>query len=123
MKSYLKGPDVSASSVPCTVMVRLQVRVFPAASAAVYWTRVSPAGNREPGLWLLVTVRRPPEREEHSTDNRKSVSALVSPAQVGILKAVFVTLCKVQSLFCSHVSYSGCTAEGSLGLTPCSRSE
>ena len=52
-------------SVPCTVTVRLQVRLFPAASVAVYWTRVSPTGNTEPGVWLLVSVRRPPERDTH----------------------------------------------------------
>ncbi len=60
-----KSHDASVSSVPCTVTVRLQVRLFPAASVAVYWTRVSPTGNREPGLWLLDTVRRPPERDKH----------------------------------------------------------
>lgn len=48
--------------LPCTVMVRLQVRLFPAASVAVYWTSVSPTGNQEPKLWLLVSVRRPPKR-------------------------------------------------------------
>lgn len=49
--------------IPWTVTVRLHVRLFPAASVAVYCTTVSPTGNREPGLWRLVTVRRPPERQ------------------------------------------------------------
>lgn len=48
--------------LPCTVTVRLQVRLFPAASVAVYWTSVSPTGNPSPGLWLLVSVRRPPKK-------------------------------------------------------------
>lgn len=38
------------------------MRLFPAASVAVYWTSVSPTGNQEPGLWLLVNVRRPPKK-------------------------------------------------------------
>lgn len=59
IKSYSEE-KLSVSFVPCTVMVRLQVRLFPAASVAVYWTRVSPTGNTEPGVWLLVTARRPP---------------------------------------------------------------
>lgn len=54
---------LSLLALPCTVMVRLQVRLFPAASVAVYWTSVSPTGNREPGLWVLVNVRRPPKKE------------------------------------------------------------
>lgn len=41
------------------------MRLFPAASVDVYWTRVSPTGNFDPGLWLLVTVRRPPETDTH----------------------------------------------------------
>lgn len=56
------APVTPAGGLPCTVMVRLQVRLFPAASVAVYWTSVSPTGNREPRLWLLVSVRRPPKR-------------------------------------------------------------
>lgn len=62
--SVRRGSECSRhGGSPCTVMVRLQVRLFPAASVAVYWTSVSPTGKREPGLWLLVSVRRPPERE------------------------------------------------------------
>lgn len=55
--------QLSLLALPCTVTVRLQVRLFAAASVAVYWTSVSPTGNREPGLWVLATVRRPPKKE------------------------------------------------------------
>lgn len=77
-------------------MVRLQARLFPAASVAMYWTSVSPTGNREPGVWRLVTLRRPPKRQTYTRN--KVITHLPFSFK--------------WKLYSSH------TADGSLGLFP-----
>ena len=52
----IRGPVLS-----CTVTLKEQVDVFPAASVAVYVTRVVPRLKMEPGLLVGINVNAPPQ--------------------------------------------------------------